>query len=204
MTSSPPDPERRARPVAAFHVGRFAPMAREEGAVCFAAIAAPPESGSSRMDADGCLHVSTELHGRIVALQPDALVLERDGGRTRVRFLLPSAIDLGPLLGCVVHVLLDLTLSPLRPPTVNAVLRDGEGRLLLWARDGQVPGHIDGLPAVRIAHDPHGSRLVFGGPSGAALIGPTEVAAIQTLEGPAWAAAVRVTGDDAAFVVVRR
>jgi hypothetical protein len=202
MGSSPP--QESASPVAAFDVGRFAPLAREEGAVCFAAIAPPPESGTSRMDADGTLEVSTELHGVIVQVQPDAFVLERPGGRTRVRYLLPSAVDLAPLLGAVVRVELDLILSPHRAPTVNAVLRDARGQLLLWARDGQVPGHMPGFPRVRIAHDPRGPKLAFKGRGAPVLVGASEVATVRTPEGSLWAAAVRVTGDDAAFVVVKR
>jgi hypothetical protein len=149
--------------------------------------------------------VSRRVRGRAVQVSPDRLVIADGWGElVQVRLLLPTALDLRPLVGTPIAVELAHDLSRPTRPTVDAVLRDARGRLLVWAHDGALPGQRGehGL-AVRVTHDSGDSRLVVAGRE--ATVSARAGSAAELVHGRAnfAVAALRVDPDGASFLVVR-
>ena len=147
---------------------------------------------------------SQRVRGRIKEVTSERLVLlDEHDDAVVVRLLLPRALDLSPLVGAQVSLELSHELSG-RRPTVDAVLRDSRGRLLVWARDGALPGPlgVHGL-AVRVAHDAALPRLVVA--AGRVTASATSGSVAELRQGRAQRAlvALRVEGDGASFLVVR-
>ncbi len=175
--------------------------------------------GAAAVECDLCIAFDTSLtarsaiprgttsqraHGRITEATPERLVLrDEHDDAVIVRLLLPSALDLSPLVGAQVALELSHELGG-RRPTVDAVLRDSRGRLLLWARDGALPGprSAHGL-AVRVTHDAALPRLVVA--AGRVTASATSGGVAELRHGRAQLAlvALRVEGDGASFLVVR-
>lgn len=148
--------------------------------------------------------VGRRVSGRVTAVTPERLVLTDAHGRvTQVRLLLPAALDLGPLLDTEVELELVHDLSG-RRPTVDAVLRDAQGQLLLWARDGALPGPrgAHGL-VVRVTHDGGLPRLVLAASGATASAARGSVAELLVGRTQLTLAALRVEGHGASFLVVR-
>ncbi len=151
---------------------------------------------------DGGLLIQTVLEGVVERVGPDLLIVTRDGQKARVRYLLPSALDLEPLLGAAVKISVSLEFSPENRPTIDATIRDGAGRLLLWAHDGTLPADRPDRPVVRLSHQPQGPRLAFAHRGGLSTVSTAEIITLDTRTGPATAAGIRVSDDDIGFLVV--
>jgi hypothetical protein len=203
MSSIPPAYERRREHL---RVGicpaRLAFSCRDEAAVCFAVEGASFEETSSIPSADGGLLIETVIAGVVREVGPDLLVVARDGQEARVRYLLPSALDLEPLLGARVKISVSLQFSAEKRPTVDASIRDARGRLLLWAHDGALPADRADRPVVRLAHEARGPRLAFAHRGGLSTVATAEIIDLDTRGGPATAAGIRISDDDVGFIVV--
>ncbi len=203
MSSIPPAYERRHHHL---RVGlcpaRLALSCRDEAAVCFAVEGASFEQTESIPSADGGLLIETVLDGVVREVGPDLLVIARDGQEARVRYLLPTALDLEPLLGATVKISVSLQFSAEKRPTVDATIKDVGGRLLLWAHDGALPSDRPDRPVVRLSHTARGPRLAFAHRSGSTTVSTAEIITIDTRSGPATAAGIRISDEDIGFVVV--
>jgi len=147
---------------------------------------------------------SQRVRGRITEVTSERLVLRDEHDEAVVvRLLLPRALDLSPLVGERIALELSHELSG-RRPTVDAVLRDSRGRLLLWARDGALPGPrgAHGL-AVRVTHDAALPRLVVAAGRVTASATAGSVAELQHGRAQLALVALRVEDDGASFLVVR-
>lgn len=131
------------------------------------------------------------------------MIADAHGDPVRVSLLLPAALDLSPLLDTEVALEVSHDLGG-RRPTVDAVLRDARGRLLLWARDGALPGPrgAHGL-AVRVAHDAGLPRLVVAAGGATASASRGNVAELPFGRRQLTLVTLRVEGDGASFLVVR-
>jgi len=152
----------------------------------------------------GGLLIETRLDGIVLEVGPDLLVIGRDGQQARVRYLLPSALDLSSLRGEAVKITVALRFSAEKRPTVDATLADAEGRPLLWAHDGMLPADRSDRPVVRLAHEARGPRLAFAHLRGLVTVATAEIVDLETRTGTATAAGVRISNDDVGFVVVWR
>jgi hypothetical protein len=203
MSSIPPAYERRAEHLRVkLCPARLALSCRDEAAVCFAVEGASFEETSSIPSADGGLLIETVIDGVVREVGPDLLVIARDGQEARVRYLLPSAVDLEPLLGPRVKISVSLQFSAEKRPTVDASIRDAHGRLLLWAHDGVLPADRPDRPVVRLAHEARGPRLAFAHRGGLSTVATAEIIHLDTRSGSATAAGVRISNDDVGFIVV--
>jgi hypothetical protein len=206
VSSNPPPAYRHPRadrPMVAVCPLRLALSCRDEAAVCFVVEGASFEETHSVTLPEGGLLIETHLEGRVEEVGPDLLVIARDHLRARVRYLLPSAVDLEPLRGRTVKIRVTLRFSSEKRPTVDAVIADEEG-LLLWAHDGALPSDRSDRPVVRLAHEARGPRLAFAHQRGLATVATAEMVELETRTGPAIAAGIRISRDDVGFLVVWR
>lgn len=206
VPSSPPvlRPSTPPGPAAAVDAEAFAAGGRDDASVCFAVQGAPPGSGVTRELGGGSIAIVTTLRGRVLSVLPDALEIDQDGALVRLRYLIPGGLSLKPLAGHVVDVRVSLVLHRDRSPTVDATIRDRRGGLLLWARDGALPSDRESQAVVvRVAQAPGGPpRLVFAARGALASVVAGGSAHLDA-EGGLTGLALRVAGDDAAFVLAR-
>lgn len=163
-----------------------------------------PRSSLSQTPPPG-MGAARRLHGRVLEVAPERLLIaDAHGEVLPVRLLLPAAVDLGGLRDSQVSLELSHDLSG-RRATVDAVLRDVRGRLLLWARDGALPGPrgAHGL-AVRVTHDAGRARLVVSARGATASAARGQVAEFTHGRAQLSMAALRIEAEGASFLVVRR
>lgn len=180
--------------------------AGDEGVIFFSVEGAPPEVCRTEAGADGSLTFRTSVQGRVVEIGPDELVIARDPHRIRVRHLLPRSIDLGDLQGHAVRVDVTQRYEGRGRATIDAVIRDARGRLILWARDGKIPGDRDSLGlSLRTLVDESGEvRLAVGHEDGVrALTAPTRRLVRRESE-TCQLLLSRVGLDDVSMVILRR
>ncbi|MDQ3034157.1 MAG: hypothetical protein M3Y87_17245 [Myxococcota bacterium] len=187
-----------------FDRGRFSRGALDATVAYVGVSSAPPEASHTRRDADGSIVLDTALEGRVIEVGPEGLVVEHGGFLARVRHLLPDAIDLGTLLGRHVSIELREHLHGTRC-TVEARIRDEQGALLLWARDGHLPDDraSHGLAMrMRVAED--GRGLVIAHRSGLAMVRGPGLALVESDQGALLVVVLRTGDADAAFVALAR
>jgi hypothetical protein len=141
--------------------------------------------------------------GRVTEVSPGRLVLANPyGDLLQIRIRVP-ALDLTPLVGATLGVQISQRPGPERT-TTDAVFRDGRGALVLWARDGVLPGGRGAMGVtVRVGRDAGERALEVRGRSGtlslrAGVAGETAVGLA-----PVTFVALRVDDGDAAFFAVR-
>src|SRR5690606_13388042 len=130
---------------------------------------------------------------------PTGFVVERAGLRARVRHLLPSALDLRALEGAEVSLDISERLHAGRC-AIDARLRDASCQLLLWAHDGDLPGHrgAHGL-ALRMRMVAGGRELAIAHRGGLAIVRGPGLAAVESESGPLTLAVLRTGDDDVAL-----
>ncbi len=206
VTSSPPilRSEPLAGPTADLDVDLYAAAGREDGTVCFAVQGGPPGSSRTHDLGGGSVGIATVLRGRILSVGSDLIEMDAGGFPVRIRYLIPGGVSLEPLAGHVVELQVGLLLHRDRGPTVDAVIRDTDGLLLLWARDGSLPSDRESQGVVvRVAQAPGGPpRLVFATPGSLSSVTAGGSARVD-LDGGLMGLALRVAADDAAFCLVR-
>ena len=192
-------------PLPAVEAGMLAGDYRADASVCFAVEAAPVGSSTTVDLGGGALAIRTVVRGRVLSVEPTALEIDHQGILVRLRYLLPAGVSLEPLAGHVVEARVDLLFHRHRAATVDAVVHDEHGRLLLWARDGALPSDREAQGvAVRVAQAPGGPpRLIFAAPG---VLASVKAGMRVLLDGDLDLVALplRVAADDAAFVLVRR
>lgn len=203
MTSSPPTARDSGPPaVPRLSEPAFRAAARDE-VLLFFCVEDAPRSACKTESAPGGLCFRTTLSGRITSTGPEELVID---GHTRVRHLLPSSLDLAPLVGHAMQIEIAQQYGRRGRATIDAEIRDAKGRLLLWARDGVVPADRDarGL-ALRATIAPDGARrLAVAHAGGVASMGVPDLARVRTADGSFDLVVLRLGTDDVAFVLVRR
>jgi len=171
-------------------IRRFEAAGGDDLGVCFAIEGAALDAGHSKLVGDTTV-LTTQVRGRVAAVLGDELTLEEPAGQTRVRFLLPSGVALAGLLDRFVSVEVTHRIGTSGATSIDASIRDGRGRLLLWAHDGGLTAERSarGLQ-LRITHPPDGDpRLAIGAAKHA----------VTTVEA---GRAGRVDGGDASYVVL--
>ncbi len=207
MSSSPPS-ARDSSPTALPRLSEPALRAHgaDESILFFCVEGAPREACRTTTLPGVGLRFETVLRGTIVASEPGELHVEHAQRRVTVRHLLPSAIDLRPLVGQLVQIVISQHYLGRGRATIDAELRDSSGRLLLWAHDGRMPPDrvAHGL-ALRLTVDADARhRLAVGHAGGVASLGAPEVARVRVGPHPHDLVAVRVEADDVGFVLLRR
>jgi hypothetical protein len=207
MNSSPPTARDSAPPAlpqlaeAGFHA-----RALDESVIFFCVDDAPREACRTESLPNGGLAFRTALRGRIERVGAEELVLAVAGKTTRVRFLLPSAVDLASLVGHQAQI--DITQQYAGPgrATIDAQIRDAKGRLLLWARDGRVPPDrsAQGLALRTTVGASDARRLAVAHTGGVASMSVPDLARVRTAEGAFELLLVRLGAEDISFVLVRR
>ncbi|MBX3269986.1 MAG: hypothetical protein KF729_06975 [Sandaracinaceae bacterium] len=205
MPPSPPKPVADARPPlrAALDEARFFRDAATEGILFFCVEGAPPEACATRSGPGGVLVFHTSLRGRVLAVEPDLLVLAAGRHRVHVRHHLPPGVELAPLAGRRVALTLTQSYRGRGRATIDAVLADDEGHTFLWAHDGRHPDDAHGL-SLRAMLEGGATRLAVRTDAGAVAVPCPGVASIA-LEGREHAlVVVRGAADDVGFVLLRR
>jgi hypothetical protein len=194
----------RERTVLPFDRARFARDALDATVAYMGVAHAPPEATRTRRGADGSIVLHTSLAGHVVSVGREGLVVEHGGFLAKLRHLLPESIDLGALLGRPVSIDLEERLHGGRC-TVDARIRDADGQLLLWARDGHLPEDrsAHGL-ALRMRMAEDGRGLVVAHQSGLALVRGPGLALVDSDAGPLLVLVLRTGDGDAAFVALAR
>lgn len=144
--------------------------------------------------------------GRVAEAPPGRLVLANNyGDLLQIRLRLPAALDLSPLVGSTMSVQLSQ-----RPgaeagrSTMDAVLRDARGALILWARDGALPGGRGAMGVnVRIGRDGGLAALSVAGSGESLLLRPGAAGQMTVGRAAITFAALRVGDAEAAFFAVR-
>lgn len=205
--ATPPFTRANAPPRALVRWRQETPLA-DEPVVFFSVEGAPSSVCRTCSAPDGSLTFLTTLRGRVTAVSAGELVIARDPHRIHVRHLLPQALDLSELLDHVVHVEISQRYegvdSGRRRATIDAEIRDAQGRFLLWARDGTLPRDDEarGL-SFRALVDERGARLAVGHEGGVTPLRASEGANLQR-EGESSAILVsRVEPDGVALTVIR-
>ncbi len=204
--SSPPselDPQPTA--LATFAADVFERAAASEGLIFFCVDNAPRRACTTRAGADGSLTFRTSLTGRVISVEPDALVLEVGERTTRIRHHLPAGLTLEALTGQVVRFELSQIYRGRGRATIDAELSDTSGRMILWARDGRFPSDRDahGL-SLRLTVDANETRLAVRTRGGVTSLG-SPGARDLVVDGKKLALAlVRIGPDDASFALLRR
>ncbi len=204
MASSPPGARESTPPLllrlneAAFRAG-----VADEGILFFCVEDAPREACRTRSCPDGSLTFETCLEGTVIDASPGELRLSTAERSSVVRHLLPSALELSPLRGQLIRA--DVTQRYLGRgrATIDAELRDAEGRVLLWAHDGRTPPDQLGL-AFRRTVDADGHRLAVGHLAGVSSVSAGDVVRVRCGIDPFDLAVLRVGADDVSFVLLRR
>lgn len=204
MPSSPPGASGSRPALPRLLEATFRARATDE-TVLFACVeGAPPEACHTENEPGGALTFDTRLHGRVLATHPDQTELEVEGKTVVVRHLLPTALDLGPLVGHIVHVHVRQRYGGPGRATIDARVRDGGGRLLLWAHDGRFPTDREGLGlALRARVDPDGHRLALVHGGGVQALRAPDVARVWIAGDAFELGLLRAGADDVAFVLVR-
>lgn len=206
MPSSPPRPLDDELPsaLATLDLVRFAENAPQEGILFFCVENAPREACQTQAGADGTLTFRTLVSGRVSDVQRGAMIITAEPLDVALRHLLPSGLDLTGLLGHEVTVELEQSYRGRGRATIDAEIRDGAGRLILWAHDGRMPGDRDarGL-SLRATVDPTGMRLAVRAAELVSL--PCPATAAISLGGRDFTFALtRLGADDVGFVMLRR
>src|SRR3990172_6305097 len=135
-SSSPPVARDSASPHGvSVDARRFAAAGAEDLGVCFAIEGAALDAGRSKLVGDATV-LTTHVRGRVADILGDELTLDDDTRRTRVRFILPAGVSLLGLLDRFVSVEVTHRIRATGATIIDAAIRDGRGRLLLWAHDG--------------------------------------------------------------------
>ena len=205
-SSSPP----RIRDCATPHgvsvdVRRFLASGAEESGVCFAIEGAALDSGHSKLVGDATV-LTTQVRGRVADVLGDELTLDDATGRTRVRFILPAGIALAGLRDRFVSVEVTHRIRANGATIIDAAIRDGRGRLLLWAHDGALSTERSARALqLRITHPPDGApRLAIGAGKGAVTtVDAGSVGRVDGGDASYTALVLRVGAGDASYVLVR-
>jgi hypothetical protein len=166
---------------------------------------APLEACRTTPEPDGGLTFTTTLFGRVRDVERGAIALQTRSGVVILRHLLPTALELGDLVGCTMLASVRQRYARSGRATIDAELRDAAGRLVLWAHDGRMPSDRDaqGLSVRGVVSDGE-PRLAVGGSEGLVSVPSPGLAALDH-DGQRFAVlVVRLGVDDAAFAVLRR
>ncbi len=146
---------------------------------------------------------SHRARGRLTEVSPGRIVLANSyGDLLQIRLRVP-ALDLSPLVGSTLSVQLSHRPGPGRT-TIDAVFRDSRGALVLWARDGAVPGGRGAMGVtVRLARDSSEPVLEVSGRTGTLQLRPGTSGDAAIGLTPVVFAALRVGASDASFFAVR-
>lgn len=177
----------------------------DDGVVFFSVEGAPPDVCQTRSAPDGSLTFHTTVAGRVVAVQPNELVIARGAHTIRVHHLLPRAVDLSELEGHAVRVEIAQCYLRAGRATIDCELRDAHGRLILWAHDGRMPIDADshGL-ALRTLVDDGASCLAVGHDRGVAQLEVPSSAQVRREGETCELLLCRLGADDVSLVIVRR
>jgi len=183
---------------------RFAAAADGESGVCFAIDGAGLEDGQSRLVGDTAV-LTTRVAGRVARVSEDELELS-DGERSaRVRHVLPPGISLAGLVGRQIEVEVTHRIGPFGATAIDAYVRDGRGRVLLWAHDGPLARERPSSALqIRIASAADGApRLAIAVRRAVTTVSARMWATVDGGDATYVALALRVRADDAAFVLAR-
>ena len=204
MASSPPTARESAHPpLPRLIEAAFRAHGADEGVIFFCVEAAPREACRTCSTPDGGLTFETRLTGTVVAVLPGELRLADGERRPVVRHLLPGAVDLSALDGHRVSIDIAQRYLGRGRATIDAELRDDDGRLLLWAHDGRTPSDQLGL-AFRRTLDADGQRLSVGHAGGVSHVSAGDVLRVRAGADTFDLAVVRAGADDVSFVLLRR
>jgi hypothetical protein len=165
---------------------------------------APPEATRTSRLKDSSILLRTSLRGPITHVEQQLFVVEHCGFGARVRHLLPDALDLGVLVNQEVSIELTERFHDGRC-TVDARLFRENGRLILWARDGDLPEdrasyglamHVqmaDDRPTLAISHG-----------MGLCVMRDPGFAMVTIAQGPLLVMTLRTGHRDAAFIALGR
>jgi hypothetical protein len=126
-----------------------------------------------------------------------------EGAGVRVRYILPEVLDLGGLEGHELVLDLTETLSA-GHCTAEARMFDGDGRLILWAYDGQLPkegGAYDSTIRVNAAE--RGRALEVGDRRRRVVLRGPGLTRVDSDFGPFVVLVLRTEEHDAAFIALR-
>lgn len=152
--------------------------------------------------ATGGVALCTQLSGRVTSLEADRFWLEHERFRTEVRCLLPGAVDLSALLHTRVHLTVREELRG-GASTIDARIRDEDGALILWARDGLLPDG-DTPCGLRVLVDVMGCSLSVGSRDHASVRLPVPgIVSVPSAEGPLLGLGLRAQVEGAAFLFLR-
>ncbi len=207
MPTSPPHELDVARPrvLAEVDPERFERHARDEGILFLCVENAPREACRTEVGADGSLTFRTALAGRVLSVERGALTLDTGGRLVTLRHLLPSGIELEALAGRRLQVALTQTYPSRGRATIDAEIRDVDGRLVLWAHDGRHPDDRDarGL-SLRATLGDGAARLAVRTDDGIASLACPGLAGLSVARRAFALALVRLGPDDIGFVLLRR
>lgn len=204
MASSPPNARESSHPPptrlveAAFRAG-----GADEGVIFFCIEAAPHEACRTHSSPDGGLTFETRLVATVTEVRPGELHLADGEHRPVVRHLLPRGVDLSALRGHRLKIDIAQRYRGRGRATIDAELRDTDGRLLLWAHDGRTPADQLGL-AFRRTVDAGGQRLAVCHAGGICTVSAGDVARVRAGLDTFDLAVVRAGPDDVSFVLLRR
>lgn len=171
-TSSAPPLAADGRPAPRVSV----PAASGTEGVCFALTHTHIGQGQSRVEADRT----------VLTAHVEARVVDDDGARlalstgAALRYMVPDGVSLRALVGHTLRFEVSHELGADADVSVEVVVRDTAGRLVLWARDGRLPGGPapDDLPvrvelgegAPRLALCAGGRIVLLAGGEGARFV----------------------------------
>jgi hypothetical protein len=191
----------------------FATAPSADRSLCVVLERAPLGVTQTETTPAGGLGMTTRVSGMVqrvsVHERGETLIeLARDAGDVvTLKALLPPGVDLQPLVESYVLFTLGLVFDHDRVPTVDTVVRDFEGKLVLWARDGRLPRGAESPAgfAVRVTHGAAGApRLALVGSGSLTALGPGEAGRVLGDDGPYRVGALRVAAEEAAFILIRR
>lgn len=204
MASSPPSARESTQPpVLRLIEPVFRAGAADEAVIFFCVENAPREACRTRSVPDGGVTFETHLSGTVVDTAPGELGVARGDHRAIVRHLLPAAVDLTPLRGHLAAVAITQRYLARGRATIDAEIRDADGRLLLWAHDGRTPPDQLGL-AFRGTVDAGGHRLAVGHAGGVSSVSAGDVIRVRIGTDTFDLGVVRASADDVSFVLTRR